>query len=340
MHRDVLGEPVRQEVTEQEVAEEMDLGRVHCRGLSRGCLRRSRTIIVALQVYLAGHRRPRNLSHILQIMPYPIQTPSTPSDAPLPSRRGHSIHPPSHPSHPPWYPPASASTISPVSPIRARFGFPMTHALPTAAFEEATNFGRDFEVEMKEDIEDADVRTEIGSPDTGIEEELQLPPIRTLPPIQSYGPEVISVGEQTRLAMRGGRAVSRDVLLYSPAGVTPAPAKLARDNACDKLPPIPSHVPRQATSFDVQSMPMADGSGRFATICAPPRGGIPGPMSSRPVYPPAGMTPFIAGHRHLPSSFATMRATSFLLSRPTYLAKPPFSTSRACPWLIDRVVLP
>ncbi|KAG8696908.1 hypothetical protein FRC08_006850 [Ceratobasidium sp. 394] len=168
--------------------------------------------------------------------------------------------------------PASASTISPALPIRARFGFPMTHAPPIAAFGEGTGLARDPEMEIEDDIDNADVRTEVGSPEIGEEEELRLPPIRTLPPIQPYGESVV---EQTRRAMRDGAAVSRDVLLYGPAGVTPAPAKLARNNVCDKLPPVPSHIPpRQATFFGVQSVPVADGSGRFAMICTPQRAGF------------------------------------------------------------------
>ncbi|KAG9090446.1 hypothetical protein FRC06_001082, partial [Ceratobasidium sp. 370] len=236
--------------------------------------------------------------------PYPIQTPSTARQGYLqtpPTVTTRALHSPAvTPVTSIMVTPASASTISPVSPIRTRFGFPMTHA-SSAAFGEGSKLARDPEPEM-DDVEDADVRTEIGSPEMGIEEEeLKLPPIRTLPPIQPYGPETVSVGEQTRCAMRGGAAVSRDVLLYGPAGVTPAPAELARNNVCDKFPPIPSYAPlRQATFFGVQSAPMADGSGRFATICAPPRAGVPVPVSTRPVYPPAGIAPLIAGHQGLP----------------------------------------
>ncbi|KAG9122872.1 hypothetical protein FRC07_000566 [Ceratobasidium sp. 392] len=179
---------------------------------------------------------------------------------------------------------------------------------PTAVVPgEGTLMARDLMAGIEDDVEDADIRTEIGSPEMGMEapeEELRLPPICTLPPLPSYGPgpEIMSFAEQTRLAMRGGGAgISRDVLLYGPAGVTPAPAELARNNVRDKLPPIPSHVPpRQATFFGVQNMPVADGSRRFATICAPLRGGIPVPVSSRPVYPPAGIAPLIAGHLGLP----------------------------------------
>ncbi|KAG8712465.1 hypothetical protein FRC08_014536 [Ceratobasidium sp. 394] len=201
-----------------------------------------------------------------------------------------------HSGHIDYGTPASASTISQVSPIRARFGFPMTHALPTAAFGEGAGLARDPEMEVEEDIEDADVRTEVRSPELG--EELRLPPIRTLPPMQPYGESVV---KQTRRAMRAGGAVSRDVLLYGPAGVTPAPAEPARNNICDKLPPVLSHVsPRQATFFGVQSVPVTDGSGRFATICAPPRAGVPVPVSTQPMYPLARIAPLIVGHQGLP----------------------------------------
>ncbi|KAG9081222.1 hypothetical protein FRC06_005709, partial [Ceratobasidium sp. 370] len=152
--------------------------------------------------------------------------------------------------------PASASTISLVSPVHTRFGFPMTHTPPIAAFGEGARLARDPEAEMEEDIEDADVQTEVGSPKMGREEEeLWLPPIRMLLPIQSYGLELVA--NQTCWAMRGGSEVSRDILLFGPAGVTPAPAELACNNMCDKLPPAPSHVPPcQATFFGVQSVPV------------------------------------------------------------------------------------
>ncbi|KAG8790710.1 hypothetical protein FRC12_011215 [Ceratobasidium sp. 428] len=102
--------------------------------------------------------------------------------------------------------------------------------------------------------------------------------------------------------MRGGSAgISRDVLLYGPEGLAPAAAKLARNNVHDKLPPIPSSVPpRQAMCFSVQSVPVAHGLGRFATICAPPRTGVPVPLSLHPMYLPAGIAPLIAGHQGLP----------------------------------------
>ncbi|KAG9120924.1 hypothetical protein FRC07_003338 [Ceratobasidium sp. 392] len=160
---------------------------------------------------------------------------------------------------------------------------------------------------IEDDVEDAYVRTEMGSPNMGIDApgtELQFPPIRTLPPLPSYGsgPKAMLVAEQTRLAMcGGGTGISRNVLLYGPAGVTPAPAKLACNNARNKLPPILSHVPpRQATFLGVQSVPVAGAWGRFATTCAPPRAGVPVPVLSRPVYPPAGIVPLVAGHQGLP----------------------------------------
>ncbi|KAG9095321.1 hypothetical protein FS749_010663 [Ceratobasidium sp. UAMH 11750] len=221
---------------------------------------------------------PRSGMQPIQSMIHPVTTPIRSRPHRPPARATSRCHRRSQParSSPVVTPvtgimvtPASASTISPVSPIRARFGFPMTHALPTAAFGDGAVLARDPEMEIEEDIDDADVRTEIGSPEIGQEEELRLPPIRTLPPIPPYGESVV---EQTRQAMRGGGAVLRAVLLYGPAGVTPAPAELARNNVCDKLPPVPSRVPpHQAIFFGVQSVPVADGSGRFATICTPPR---------------------------------------------------------------------
>ncbi|KAG9105174.1 hypothetical protein FRC07_009542, partial [Ceratobasidium sp. 392] len=58
--------------------------------------------------------------------------------------------------------------------------------------------------------------------------------------------------------------------------------------------------PRQATFLGVQSVPVAGAWGRFATICAPPCAGVPVPVSSRAVYPPAGIAPLVAGHQGLP----------------------------------------
>jgi hypothetical protein len=176
-----------------------------------------------------------------------------------------------------------ASAISPVSPIRARFGPPMTHApvQSTGAIGEGRRIVRDGHVEERREMEeDEDARTKIGSPEMEMEDsELRLPPIRTLPSF-------------------GGNAVSQEVLLYGPAGVTPAPAELARNNACDNLPPIPSSIPGcQATFYGIQNLPITDGSGRFAMICAP--GMRPVPVPSRLVYPPFGIAPLIASHQGL-----------------------------------------
>ncbi|KAG8700862.1 hypothetical protein FRC09_005709, partial [Ceratobasidium sp. 395] len=125
-----------------------------------------------------------------------------------------------------------------------------------------------------------------------------------LPPIQTYGQglEMVSAAEQTHHAIRGGSTgISHNVLLYGPMGMTPAPAKLTRNNMHDKLPPVPLSVPpRQAAFFGIQSVPVADGSGCFATICAPPCTGVPVPVSPRPVYPPARIAPLIAGLQGLP----------------------------------------
>jgi len=187
-----------------------------------------------------------------------------------------------------------ASAISPVSPIRARFAVPMTH-VPDHQIG-ATGEGRiarDGRMEERREMDDEeDARTEIGSPEMEMEDPgLTLPPIRTLP-------SFTRVAQQTRRAMRDGAAISQDVLLYGPAGVTPALAELARNNVCDKMPPIPTQLPgRQATFFGIQNVPIADGSGRFATICAP--GMRPVPVPVRPVYPPSGMAPLIAGHQGL-----------------------------------------
>ncbi|KAG9087544.1 hypothetical protein FRC07_012791, partial [Ceratobasidium sp. 392] len=243
--------------------------------------------------------------------PYPIQTPAT-------ARQGYLQTPPTVTTRALNSPvitpvtsimvtPTSATTISPVSPIRTRFGFPMTQMPTTVAPGEGIIMARAPEGGIEDDADDADIHTEVGSPDMGIDApgtELRFPPIRMLPPLPSYGPglKAMLVAEQTRLAMRGGgTGISRDVLLYGPAGVTPAPAKLARNNARNKLSPISSHVPpRQATFLGVQSVPVAGAWGRFATICAPPRAGMPVPVSSRPVYPPAGIAPLVAGHQGLP----------------------------------------
>ncbi|KAG9079019.1 hypothetical protein FS749_008905 [Ceratobasidium sp. UAMH 11750] len=235
------------------------------------------------QVYKPLEAVPQPGMHTGQSMnypsttPYPIQIPSTARQGCLqtpPTITTRALHSPVvTPVTSIIVTPASASTILPVSSIRARFGFPMTHALPTAVFGEGAGLARDPGMEVEEGIEDADVCTGVGSPELG--KELWLLPIRTLLP---YGELVV---ERTRRVLRGGGAVSCDVLLYGPAGVTPAPADLAHNNVCDKLPPVPSHVPpHQATFFGVQSVPVADGSGRFAMVCAPPRAGVPIPVST------------------------------------------------------------
>ncbi|CCO33498.1 hypothetical protein BN14_07577 [Rhizoctonia solani AG-1 IB] len=96
----------------------------------------------------------------------------------------------------------------------------------------------------------------------------------------------------------GPTTISQDLLLYGPAGVTPAPAELQRNNVHDKLPPVPGFAPpRQATFFGIQNIPVADGNTRFATMCAPGIRPIP---SSRPAYPPSGLAPLVAGHQGLP----------------------------------------
>ncbi|KAG9097202.1 hypothetical protein FS749_006843 [Ceratobasidium sp. UAMH 11750] len=221
--------------------------------------------------------------HTTQSMTYPSTTPY-PIQTPLTAGLGYLQTPPTittHALHSPvvtlvtsiMITPASTSTISPVLPIRARCGFPMTHAPPIAMFGERTGFARDPKMEIVDDVEDVDVPTEVGSTELG-EEELWLPPIWMLLLIQPYGESVV---EQMRRVMRGGSAVSRDVLLYGPAGMTLAPAELARNN----------------------SVPVADSSGWFATICALLRLGVPVPVLTQPVYPPARIAPFIVGHQGL-----------------------------------------
>ncbi|KAG8715552.1 hypothetical protein FRC08_010466 [Ceratobasidium sp. 394] len=136
---------------------------------------------------------PRPGMHTSPSMVYPATTPY-PIQTPLTARQGYLQTPPTITTralHSPVVTPITSimvtrtcgSAISPVSPIRARFGFPMTHAPPIAAFGEGTRLARDPEIEMEDGIEDADVHTEIGSPEIGEEEELRLPPIRTLPPV-------------------------------------------------------------------------------------------------------------------------------------------------------------
>ncbi|KAG8722547.1 hypothetical protein FRC08_000539 [Ceratobasidium sp. 394] len=159
---------------------------------------------------------------------YPIQTPSTARQSYLqmpPTITTRALHSPVvTPVTSVMVTPARASTILGGTTDPPAFGFPMTHVFPTAAFGEGAELARDLEMEIEDDVEDADVRTEVGSPELGEEGELRLPLIRTLPPIQPYGPE--SISEQTCRAMRGGGAVAHDVLLYGPAGVTPASVEL------------------------------------------------------------------------------------------------------------------
>jgi hypothetical protein len=50
--------------------------------------------------------------------------------------------------------------------------------------------------------------------------------------------------------------------------------------------------PCQATFHSIQNLPIADGSGHFATMYVPGQC----PMPTCPVYPPTGVTSLIAGH--------------------------------------------
>ncbi|CAE6462798.1 unnamed protein product [Rhizoctonia solani] len=221
---------------------------------------------------------------------YPIHTPSTIKPHVLRSIMTTPTSGNSTPASvtPTFYPSrvlAPASAISPISPVRERgfFGRPMTHG--QSALGEATSGARSHEGE------DDDARTEIGSPEEDMDHggpgagggpNIRLPPIHTLPPMAPI--------------YTGPTTISQDVLLYGPAGVTPAPAELLRNNVHDKLPPVPAFAPpRQATFFGIQNIPVADGSTRFATMCAPGAR----PTSSRPAYPPAGLAPLVAGHQAL-----------------------------------------
>ncbi|CAE6349638.1 unnamed protein product [Rhizoctonia solani] len=229
----------------------------------------------------------------------PIQTPSTIKPHVLRSILTTPSSGPSTPSsvtpttiHPCRVLATPASTISPVSPVRERgfFGRPMTHG--QSAIGEATSGA----AARSHEGDDDDARTEIGSPEEEMNHEgpgggggptgIRLPPIQTLPPMS------------TQRIYSGPTTISQDVLLYGPAGVTPAPAELQRNNVHDKLPPVPAFaLPRQATFFGIQNIPVADGNTRFATMCAPGIRPIP---SSRPAYPPAGLAPLVAGHQGLP----------------------------------------
>ncbi|EUC54820.1 hypothetical protein RSOL_074740, partial [Rhizoctonia solani AG-3 Rhs1AP] len=221
---------------------------------------------------------------------YPIHTPSTIKPHVLRSIMTTPTSGNSTPASvtPTFYPSrvlAPASAISPISPVRERgfFGRPMTHG--QSALGEATSGARSHEGE------DDDARTEIGSPEEDMDHGglgagggpgIRLPPIHTLPPMAPI--------------YTGPTTIPQDVLLYGPAGVTPAPAELLRNNVHDKLPLVPAFAPpRQATFFGIQNIPVADGSTRFATMCAPGAR----PTSSRPAYPPAGLAPRVAGHQAL-----------------------------------------
>ncbi|KDN36067.1 hypothetical protein RSAG8_11089, partial [Rhizoctonia solani AG-8 WAC10335] len=174
--------------------------------------------------------------------------------------------------------------ISPISPVRERAFFRqlMTHG--QSAFGEATSAARSHEGE------DDDTKTEIGSPEEDMDHQgpgggggpgIRLPPIQTLPLMAQ------SIYTNT---------ISQDLLFYGPAGVTPAPAELQCNNVHDKRPPVLAFVPpRQATLFGIQNIPVADGSTRFATMCAPGAR----PTSSHPAYPPSGLAPLVAGHQGL-----------------------------------------
>ncbi|QRV73904.1 hypothetical protein RhiJN_01918 [Ceratobasidium sp. AG-Ba] len=153
-----------------------------------------------------------------------------------------------------------ASAIPPISPIQTRFMVPVTHSPTTPGEAREQEMGGD----------DDDTKTEIGSPKTELADEshVTLPPIRTLPPpivTRDYIQPTIS-----RDALQTS-AVPRGISLYGPIGVTPAPAELARALPQDKTPILATQIPgRQPTFFGIQNMPVADGSGRFATMCAPP----------------------------------------------------------------------
>ncbi|KAG8794166.1 hypothetical protein FRC12_000346 [Ceratobasidium sp. 428] len=168
-------------------------------------------------------------------------------DALAPARQGYLWTQPTNTTcilHPPPFTlvksimitPASATTISPVSPVRTRFGFPMIQPPALVVLGEGSQLARAPEAGMDE-LVDVTCRP----PD----QELRLLPIRTLPPIQTYGQglETVSAAEQTRRAMHGGGAgISHDVLLYGPAGVTPASTDSARSQ---------QHA-RQASAYSIE----------------------------------------------------------------------------------------
>ncbi|EUC52746.1 hypothetical protein RSOL_560180, partial [Rhizoctonia solani AG-3 Rhs1AP] len=113
---------------------------------------------------------------------------------------------------------------------QAFLGQPMTHG--QSALGEATSGARSHEGE------DDDTRIDIGSPEEDMDHGglgvgggpgIRLPPIHTLPPMAPI--------------YTGPTTIPQDILLYGPAGVTPAPAKLLRNNVHDKLPLVPAFAP-------------------------------------------------------------------------------------------------
>ncbi|CAE6541178.1 unnamed protein product [Rhizoctonia solani] len=145
-----------------------------------------------------------------------------------------------------------AGAISPILPVRERafFGRPMTHR--QFAFGEATSGT----MARSHEGEDDDAKTEIGSPEEDVDHEglagggglgIRLPPIQTLPPMAP----IYTVPN----------TISQDILLYGPAGVTLAPAKLQHNNVHDKLPLVLAFAPpRLATFFGIQNIPVTDGN--------------------------------------------------------------------------------
>ncbi|KAG8716639.1 hypothetical protein FRC09_015472 [Ceratobasidium sp. 395] len=126
---------------------------------------------------------------------YPIQIPSTARQGYFqtpPTVTMRALHSPAiTPATSTMVTPASATTISPVSPIRTRFRFPMTQPPTSVVLREGPQFARAPEAGVEDVVDDnTDIRTEKGSLEMDSEapeDELCLPPIRTLPPIQTYG---------------------------------------------------------------------------------------------------------------------------------------------------------
>ncbi|CAE6478911.1 unnamed protein product [Rhizoctonia solani] len=271
---------------------------IHSNAPTPSPLRQSETI--ANVTVSAGQQVCESLpeaAHLPGTYQYPVQTPMTVKPHALRSILTTPLSGSSTPAsvtpttiHPSRIQVTPASAISPISPIRERgfFGRPMTHGQP--ALGEATSGA----AARSHDGDDDDTRTEIGSPEEDMDHQgpgggggpsIRLPPIQSFPPMS------------TQPIYTGPTTISQDVLLYGPAGVTPAPAELQRNNVHDKLPPVPAFAPpRQATFFGIQNIPVADGTTRFATMCAP---GARPATSSRPAYPPAGLAPLVAGHQGL-----------------------------------------